>query len=605
MANKTSNRVRGNRNLQAHGRTSAIFERLEDRQMFSGGALDPTFGTGGKVIAEKIGFPVAAITVQNDGKVIAVGKLANDFAIARLNVDGKLDQTFGFHGVARADFGGNRGDFATSVAIQPNGKIVVGGVRAHASLTIFGTHDNFAVARFNSNGTLDNSFDGNGRLTIDFGGVGGGSHLRAMAIQPDGRIVVAGDSDTEGTFDLATSRVDFAVARLMPNGSLDSSFGQATIINNIRTGTRTIDHLNLGDTVTALAVAPDGKIVIAGTSDDLVRIMRLQPNGSDDGSFHGGEAILGLNGKPTINAVTAQPDGSVFVVGALDGNFLVTKLKTNGQTDASFGTFGVVKADFGGTDEARSVRVSREGVLVAGGSDGKFAMARFSAKGLFDGFFGANGKVITAVGTNEPILATTLTNDGKIIAYGSKGDAARYISATPKVGIFSIDNTAHEGVDDASFIVTRDAIFDFDTVVYFDLSGSATRGLDYTSTFSVDGRTNMTATSGKISPLPATNIVNPVSQRASVKIPAGQSFVVVPVTVINDTISESAETVTLTIAANTGANYRVDTSNTATVTIAASDLQIILPNPLPILVKLSKTSLAADVFGTQRIDALV
>lgn len=573
--------------------------------MFSGGALDPTFGNGGKVIAEKIGFPAAAIAVQSDGKVIAVGKLANDFAVARLNVDGKLDQSFGFHGISRADFGGGRGDFATSVAIQPNGKIVVAGRRDQHDSFLYGDQGQFAVARFNTNGTLDNSFDGDGRLTVDFSY--GESQANAVAIQPDGRIVVAGSANVYGKIelDLDFYKFDMAVARLMPDGSLDHSFGTLgpSLLNSqTRSGKLLIDHVDCDDSAEAVAIGPDGKIVLAGTSDKLVNVMRLQANGTFDKSFHDGEAILNLQAQPIINDVSAQPDGSIFVVGGIEGNFLVAKLKNNGQSDASFGTSGVVKADFGGNDEASSVVVSREGVLVAGGSGGKFAMARFSPAGLFDGFFGANGKVTTAVANSDPIMATKLTSDGKILAYGRDGSTARYISVTPRVGVFSIDNTAREGTDDASFIVTRDKIYDFKTRVYFNLSGSATFGQDYTSTLTLDGPKNTGAlafgAAGSIA-------INPFGQQAFVEIPKGQSFVVVPVTLIDDSIVESAETVTLTVVA--GSDYSVDPGNTATVTITSNDLKLPIITPGPIITILRSASAATPIglFADSRIDELL
>src|SRR5439155_13140721 len=150
---------------------------------------------------------------------------------------------------------------ATCVAVQPNGKIVVAGKRDNGALTILGDHGQFAVARFNVNGTLDNTFDGNGRLTIDFHG-GGGSQANALAIQPDGKILLAGTDDTVGLSDLPdlSARNDFAVARLMPNGSLDHSFGTSLLNTQFRIGTLTIDHVDCDDQATAVTVTPDGKI---------------------------------------------------------------------------------------------------------------------------------------------------------------------------------------------------------------------------------------------------------------------------------------------------------------------------------------------------------
>jgi uncharacterized delta-60 repeat protein len=588
-----------------------MFEPLEDRRMFSAGDLDPTFGSGGKVIAEKVGFPVAAVTVQNDGRVIAVGRLLNDFAVARLNPDGKLDQTFGDHGVARADFGGSRGDFASCVAVQPNGKIVVAGRRDNHSDFAFGDQGEFAVARFNTNGTLDTSFDGDGKASIDFKGYGP-SEANAIAIQSDGRIVVVGDADTQGL--VSGYNVDFAIARLMPNGSLDHTFGDS-FFGVTRTGMTTIDHFGEFNPATAVSVAPDGKIVVAGPSDHLVMVRRLQPNGTTDTTFHGGEAILNFSPDPNINAgypiigdVSAQPDGSAFVVGSVDGNFLVTKLKDNGQSDTSFGGSGFVKADFGGNDVAHSVRVSREGILVAGGSDGKFAMTRLTQKGFFDGFFGSSGKVVTAVAPGESILSTSLTNDGRILAIGSKGDTARYISAEPKVGISTIDSSGREGgANDASFIVTRDKIYSFPTRVYFNLTGTATFGQDYSSSVLKlasrgNGVTTSRGTLGTIGTISGIGI-NPVTQTAYVDIPADQSFVVVPITILSDALTEPTETVSLSINAN--AHYKpVDaTSQSATVTIA-DKLTISIP-PGSIIIARSATSVAADIFGDARISGSV
>jgi uncharacterized delta-60 repeat protein len=417
--------------------------------------------------------------------------------------------------------------------------------------------------------------------------------------------VLAGESNDYGIFTTTTYNIDFAIARLMPDGSLDHTFGNS-VLGLTRTGTTTIDHFGEFNPGRAVSVAPDGKIVVAGISDKLVMVRRLLPNGTTDSSFHGGEAILNFNTDPTINGgypiisdVSAQPDGSAFVVGSIDGNFLTIKLKDNGQSDTSFGGSGFVKADFGGNDVARSVRVSREGILVAGGSDGKFAMARLTQKGLFDGFFGANGKVVTAVAPGESILNATLIND-RILAIGSKGDTARYISAEPKVGISTIDSSAREGgANDASFIVTRDKIFSFPTRVYFNLSGTATFGQDYSSSVpKLEGRGISTGiasnTIGGIS-------INPVGQQAYVDIPADQSFVVVPITVLNDSLTEPTETVSLSINANV--HYKpIAASQGAEVTIA-DRLTIKLPNPIIIAKPL--TSVAADVFGDTRISGLV
>src|SRR4051794_20420450 len=218
------------------GCSSGCFEQLESRRMLSAGDLDPTFGTGGKLVSEQVGFNVNGLAVQRDGKIVAVGMLNNDFGVARLNANGTLDTSFGGNGTGTttADFGGNRGDFANTVAIQPDGKIVVAGRRDNFSIVDFGDHGDFAIARFNADGTLDKSFSGDGKQTLDFTGYGD-QQANALAIQPDGRIIVAGVDEVHSVFNGLDNDEDFAVARLLGNGKLDPSFG---IIASPQTGLR-------------------------------------------------------------------------------------------------------------------------------------------------------------------------------------------------------------------------------------------------------------------------------------------------------------------------------------------------------------------------------
>src|SRR5439155_10884957 len=134
-----------------------------------------------------------------------------------------------------------------------------------------------------------------------------------------------------------------------------------------------------------------------------------------------------------LRDLQVQGDGSIVAVGVTNNDFAVARLTSKGQLDQTFNSNGHVETDLGGLEVANSVRVTREGILVAGESNGQFAMARYLTNGSLDTTFGQGGKVITAVAPSEPILTTTLTDDGKIVAYGRNGDAARYISATPKV----------------------------------------------------------------------------------------------------------------------------------------------------------------------------
>jgi uncharacterized delta-60 repeat protein len=217
----------------------------------SSGTLDISFGTGGRVTTNFIdtagingGDQSRGMAVQIDGKIVAAGFSSltgrGDFALARYNRDGTLDASFGIGGTVTTDFAGGV-DTALSVAIQADGKIVAAG-----SATINGISD-FALARYNRDGTLDASFGAGGTVTTDF--AGGADNARSVAVQSDGKIVAAGRAVISGNS-------DFALARYTSNGTLDASFGTG--------GTVTTDFAGAGDQAFSVAVQKDGKIVAAG-----------------------------------------------------------------------------------------------------------------------------------------------------------------------------------------------------------------------------------------------------------------------------------------------------------------------------------------------------
>src|SRR5262249_33644368 len=198
-------------------------EQLEDRLTPSAGDLDPTFGTGGKGTTSfggSVGNEGDAMALQPDGKIIVVGTTdvgggGSNFAVARYNADGTLDTTFSFDGKVTTDFGGD--DRAFSVAIQADGKIVVAG----ASLTNPG--DDFALARYNPDGVLDHSVGTDGKVTTDF--AGNFDAAFGVAIQSNGKIVVAGKANIPVSANTAEITDDFALARYNPDGSPDAGFG--------------------------------------------------------------------------------------------------------------------------------------------------------------------------------------------------------------------------------------------------------------------------------------------------------------------------------------------------------------------------------------------
>jgi uncharacterized delta-60 repeat protein len=165
------------------------------------GALDPSFGGDGRVRSD-FGSYALAVALQPDGKIVVAGWSSTAsgggaFALARYLPNGTLDVTFSDAGTVRTNFGSGSEDQAFALAIQPNGKIVVAGVSDSS--------DGFALARYLSNGTLDPSFSGDGKVRTPFGS-GSRDEARALAIQPDGKIVVAGVSTASGTNDFALAR---------------------------------------------------------------------------------------------------------------------------------------------------------------------------------------------------------------------------------------------------------------------------------------------------------------------------------------------------------------------------------------------------------------
>ncbi len=376
------------------------------------GALDSTFGNNGLVTTHFSGSTLAAISnvaLQPDGKIVAAGTVAaggTDFALARYNADGSLDTSFGPDGTVTTDFGGD--DAANSVLIQPNGKIVAAGVSDAG-----GTND-FALARYNPDGSLDPSFGTNGLMTTNFGGA---DIIFEIIRQPDGKIIAVGVSDAGGTN-------DFALARYNTNGSLDTSFGTNGLVTT-----------NFGGSDTALAaiLQPDGKIVAVGQSDaggtiDFA-LARYNPNGSLDTSF-GTNGLVRTNlggGTDSASSAALQPDGKIVVAGSSDAggtvDFAVARYNPNGSLDTSFGTNGFVLTNLGGTDVGSSMVLQSDGKIVVGGSSDAggpfdFALARYTTAGVLDTSFGTNGFVFTNFGGVDAINDILVQSDGKIVAGG-------------------------------------------------------------------------------------------------------------------------------------------------------------------------------------------
>lgn len=385
--------------------------------------LDPTFGNNGKVItafgtADDLALRLA---LQPDGKIVVVGvagdsSFNSDFAVARYNSNGTLDTSFDGDGKVTDDIDGDE-DSANTVALQPDGKIVVAG---QAVDDFFGDAD-FAITRYNSNGSIDTGFDVDGLVTQDFDF--NFDEATGAVIQPDGRIIVAGTARISGS---GFSDDDFAVVRLNSNGSLDSSFGS--------NGTVETDFGPGDDSVTKALLQSDGKLLVVGAAenafgDEDFAIARYDANGDLDTSF-------GLDGRLTtdfgsgndgvIDAVL-QTDGKILAVGkaTVNGNadFGIARYNVNGTLDTNFGNGGKVTTDFGfGGDNAAAVMLQPNGKIivvgtVSGSSVSQVGIARYTSDGRLDSSFGNGGKLISDL-PNGAIAGGAVLQDGKLLVAG-------------------------------------------------------------------------------------------------------------------------------------------------------------------------------------------
>ena len=394
--------------IVAAGSNNAAFALA---RYIANGSLDPTFGTGGKVTTD---FGAAsAVAIQPDGKIVASG--GSPFALARYEPTGNLDLGFGVGGRVTTDFS----DFfeGRAMALQLDGKIVVaGGARNPFS----SGQDNFALARYNSNGSPDLTFRGEGKVTTDFGAAS--ASASAVAVQPDGKIVVAGERSS--VFGVQTTA--FALARYHPDGRLDLGFGTGGKVTT-----------SFGDDAfafpLALALQGDGKFVAAGgvsaaTGLRGFALARYNADGSLDPAFGtGGKVVTELGENSYAAALALQPDGKIVVAGSSfdsgGGHFTVARYNPDGGLDVTFGTGGKVITDFGYNDAASAVGLQPDGrIVVAGGtvSSGNvtFALARYGANGSLDPTFGTGGKVTTDFGHGEVAFALALQPDGKIVVAG-------------------------------------------------------------------------------------------------------------------------------------------------------------------------------------------
>lgn len=341
------------------------------------GSPDATFSGDGSLITNFGGEDSAyAVAIQSNGKIVVAGnKCSNDIcdmALARYNANGKLDITFSGDGKQITDFGGNDNRTYGGIVLTPNDKILLTGYMMK------GTDYNFAVYRYNPNGTPDTTFSADGKVSVGFG-AGKQSFGEDLVRQSDGKIVVAGE-----TCDLNYASCNFAIVRLTAGGTLDTAFsGDGRLV------------IDMGgyDVARSVAVQPDGRIILAGykrtAAGFYFALARLNTDGSLDKSFNGtGKKSFGIGdgGYAIANDVLVQADGAIVTfgtakVGATD-DFALVRLTPNGALDSTFSGDGKVTVDLGGNTEAGyTLDLQPDGSYVVGGYtyDGSqidFALAR-------------------------------------------------------------------------------------------------------------------------------------------------------------------------------------------------------------------------------------
>ncbi|MFM9912013.1 MAG: beta strand repeat-containing protein [Methylophilaceae bacterium] len=378
----------------------------------------PSFNVGtGSLIqvigaADDVGNSVA---VQVDGKILVAGysdsATNKDFAITRYNADGSLDTSFGTAGIAIIAVG-TGDDFTTSIVLQNDGKILVAGYAR-----VGGNYD-FALVRLNSNGTLDGTFGTAGKVTTPIGAAG--DIANNVVLQADGKILLVGAS-------FNGSNDDFAVVRYTAAGVLDTSFGAGNGI--------AITAIGAGnDSAQSVIVQNDGRIVVAGNSfngsNNDFAVVRYTTAGTLDTTF-GTTGIItaDVNGSQDVAySVALQQDGKIVVAGysanGSNNDFSLVRYNANGILDGTFGTGGKVVTTVGtGDDLGYSLVVQSDGaIVVAGyafnGTDNDVALVRYTSSGALDATFGVGGKVITSVAADQIGYNLQLQSDGKLVLAG-------------------------------------------------------------------------------------------------------------------------------------------------------------------------------------------
>lgn len=402
------------------------------------GSIDSSFGIDGITKTAFYGQADVAtcVLIQKDSKVVVGGYAYSpsgyQFAVARYQSNGIIDSTFGINGKQTIPFSeGNA--FCTCIALQQDGKIVLGGYIQ----SVF-NHEDFALARILPNGQLDyNEFYPGGKSTKDFKHEN--DRINSVVIQADGKILAIGSSSSNGII------YEYALAQYDKYGFPDLSYGTQGIVTTDFGG----EHLSYA---MSAAIQSDGKVVVGGYSYNSqaskdFSVARYDQNGKIDSSFGTfGKVIVDFGYSDKLSALAIQPDGKIILAGNSETNstddtyILMARLKTKGQLDFMFGTNGKVinRPDYNISVNGLALRENGK-LNITGEVSGDIALLQYKNEGVLDSTFGNNGKTIKDWGSDyDKASGIAVQTDGKIVITGVNNPASFCISRYNNVDVFKV-----------------------------------------------------------------------------------------------------------------------------------------------------------------------
>lgn len=430
--------------LSGNTQETVLAGKIAVAKLTSTASFDTTFDTDGKLFFT-FSYGGGDITntseIQSDGKIIVAGKsyfnYKEFYTVARYNSNGSIDTTFGTNGLVIIN--SQNYDTVNDIAIDANGKIIVAGGNTYAVLL-----------RLNSNGSLDTTFGTNGFASF----TSGFSSVYDVKVLSNGKILVAGyDSYTIGT----SYSANYLLARLNSNGTLDSTFGTNGISN---LGSTTADQ----EVLYKIEVQPDGKIVAAGTinngSDLDIVVYRYNSNGTFDTTFNGnGSTTLSSSGYDRPNGLAIQSDGKILVLGYVNDAPKIARFTSNGSTDTSFDSDGIVDLNINDMTYANALKLTSDqkifvtGELDISNVDADFSTLKFNSNGSLDTDFANSGKLTTNFYSDyDEATSILITSDNKLIICGNVfstinnsfdfGLAKYYIDSNLSLDTFTEKSTA-------------------------------------------------------------------------------------------------------------------------------------------------------------------